>query len=124
MNWDQINWIIAGGSAGLGVVIGLLIASYWLDLGKTTLPALSSIVAIAVGGAVLGFFKFLSGPGTPAIELWGYGIGLFFGFCGLSAVEWCMRGYQPVRAGMVGDTPVARLEAAILALKDSIEKSK
>jgi hypothetical protein len=98
MHWDQINWIVASGSAGLGVGIGLLLASYWLDLGKTSLQALSASVAIAVGGAVLGFFKFLSGPGSPSVELWTYGIGLFFGFCGLAIIDWIILGYRPGRA--------------------------
>src|SRR5437763_11451394 len=98
MRLDQINWIVACGSAGLGVVIGILIASYWLDLRKTSLQALSSSVAIAVGGAVLGFFKLLSGPGGPTIELWAYGIGLFFGFCGTASIDWMMLGYRPKRA--------------------------
>jgi hypothetical protein len=87
MHWDQVNWIVAAGSASLGIVIGILLASYWLDLRKTSLTALSASVAMAVGGAVLGFFKFLSGSTAPAPEIYTYGIGLFFGFCGLAITD-------------------------------------
>jgi hypothetical protein len=92
-----MNWIMVLGSAGLGVVIGVLIAWYLLDLGQTDFQALSSAVAIALGGAVLGFFKFLSGSSAPSTELWTYPIGLFLGFVGALSVDWYYRGYAPNR---------------------------
>jgi hypothetical protein len=73
-------------------------------------------VAIAVGGAVLGFFKFLSGSTAPAAEIFTYGIGLFFGFCGLAIVDWWMRGYHPERADPILDSnPVQVLRLVVAA---------
>src|ERR1700759_4789587 len=90
----QINWVIALGSGGLGVVVGIVIAFYLLDLAKTDWKALNSAIAIALGGAVLGFFKFMSHDQNPAPELWVYGIGLFFGFCSIMSIDMFISGYR------------------------------
>jgi hypothetical protein len=96
-----MNWIIVLGSGGFGVVIGIIVAWYLLDLRVTNLQALTSAVAIALGGVVLGFFKFLVGNAAAATEIWTYGIGLFFGFCGAMIVDWIIVGYSPKRLDWV-----------------------
>jgi len=35
---------------------------------------------------------------VPAIEIYSYGIGLFFGFCGTAIIDWIILGYRPKRA--------------------------
>jgi hypothetical protein len=91
-----MEWIVASGSLCLGLLIGILIAWYMLDVKEVNLTALYSSVAIAVGGSVLGFFKFLS-PGGTADALWFYPIGLFLGFVGASVYDTIMYGYDRSR---------------------------
>ena len=53
-----MEWIVASGSLCLGLLIGILIAWYMLDVKEVNLTALYSSVAIAVGGSVLVFSDF------------------------------------------------------------------
>jgi hypothetical protein len=89
-----MDWIIASGAMSLGILIGILIAWFLLEVKEMNLKALSSSVVIATGGAVLALFQFLS-PSHVAREVWLYPVGLLLGFCAASVIDTAYHGYDP-----------------------------
>lgn len=81
-------WIVALGSGCLGVLIGILVCWYIVDVERLNLGALTGAVTTLAGAGVIAVFHLVgdkTGPADP--QYWWYPVGLLIGFLLTAAVR-------------------------------------
>ena len=79
---DHLNWMMFSGAAGLGLVVGALVAFFVDEAEEMSHRVLHSADGVISGGVVVGLIHTLNGHGITEVteEYWGYGVGLAVGF--------------------------------------------